>query len=263
MPVEARCPSCHAACPVTEADVGKEVRCEKCEQVFTVKVKTRKPEKEDAANASPWMQDAEVAKAKGHSEQSGETAKHSRKADEDEADRDDDPGESAPPRRKRRERDDEPADRPPGPLAKKKSGRLGLILALAGGAAVVLLIGCGVGSWLLWDRFSDTPNVTPANFERVQLNEPLTQVESFFGRGREWSGAGVEALLNDPRLKAVNAHIKAVAANPQTFGITHWYRWTNGPATMFVGVDASGRVRVAGLVTISPHRTEYNLRQNV
>jgi predicted Zn finger-like uncharacterized protein len=263
MSVEARCPSCHAPLPVTDEDVGEEVRCEKCEHVFTVKPKIRKPEDdEDGTNASPWMQDAEVARRKGHGEQSGEKTRRSAK---EEAGRDDDPDERRPPRsRKTREDDDDdPPPRRTGSLAKKSGGRLGLILGLAGGASVLLLICCGVGAWFAFGKYGDTPSVTPANFERVQPNVPLADVEGFFGRGRAWTGDDVKALLNDHRLKLGNAHVKSVAANPQAFGITRWYCWTNGPTTMFVGVDAAGKVRVAGLVTITPHRTESNFRTAV
>jgi predicted Zn finger-like uncharacterized protein len=266
MAVEARCPSCHAAMPVTDDDVGKEVRCDKCEQVFTVKAKVRKPEDdEDGTNASPWMQDAEVARRKGHEEQAGERPKRPPKK---EADRDDEPDEKPPPRSRGsrgRDEDDDPPARRTGSLAKKSGGRLGLILGIAGGAAFVLLGCCGVGAWFAWGKlgYGDTPNVTPANFERVQPNVPLADVEGFFGRGRQWAGEDVKALLNDPRLRLGNAHVKAIAANPPAFGITHWYRWTNGPTTMFVGVDAGGRVRVAGLITLTSHKTESNIRHNV
>ncbi|HEX5270031.1 MAG TPA: MJ0042-type zinc finger domain-containing protein [Gemmataceae bacterium] len=262
MSVDARCPACHAACDVTDDDVGKKVRCDKCEQVFVVKEKTRNLD--DDEDDSPWMQDADVARRKGHGQQTGEAGKRSRKDDADEADRDDSPDEQ--PRRKSRpaDEDDDPPPRRGRSLAKPKSGRLGLILGLAGGAAVlVLLLACGVGAWFAWGRFGDNPAVTPANFERIQLNAPLADVHAIFGPGREWTGGGVKSLLDDPRLKLGNAHVKAVAANPQGFGITHWYRWSNGPSTMFVGLDGGGKVRVAGLVSISSHQTSSNFKMSV
>jgi predicted Zn finger-like uncharacterized protein len=266
MSVEPRCPSCHAACPITDDDIGKKVRCEKCEHVFIVKARTIDPdEDEDGTNASPWMQDAEVARRKGHGEQTGEAAKRKSKKDDDEDDRDDDPSGKDPPRSRRRdEDDDDPPPRRRGSVARKKSGgSLGLILGLAGGAAALLLLCGGVGAWLFWGKFGDSPNVTAANFERVQLNGQLADVEAFFGRGREWSAADVTALLNNPHLRLGNNRVKTVAANPQQFGLTRWYRWTNGPTTMFVGLDAAGRVRAAGLVTITSQRTESLFKSNV
>jgi predicted Zn finger-like uncharacterized protein len=268
MSVEPRCPSCHAACPITDDDIGKKVRCEKCEHVFTVKARTLDPEEdEDGTSASPWMQDAEVARRKGHAEQTGEAAKRTGKKDDEEADRDDDPAGKDPPRSRRsreRDEDDDPPARRGGSVARKKSGgRLGLVLALAGAAAVLLLLCGGVAVWLAWAKFSDNPKVTVGNFERVQPNVPLADVEAFFGGGRACTGADVAALLNNPQLKLGNAHVKAVAGNSQQFGITRWCRWTNGPTTMFVGVDAAGKVRVAGLVTITPHRTESYFKLNV
>jgi predicted Zn finger-like uncharacterized protein len=268
MPVEPRCPSCHAACPITDDDIGKKVRCEKCEHVFTVKARTIDPdEDEDGTNASPWMQDAEVARRKGHAEQTGEAAKRSGKEKADEEDRDDDPSGKDPPR-SRRSRESDEDDAPParrgGSVAKKRSGgRLGLVLGLAGGAAALLLLCGGVAAWLVWAKFSDSPNVTVGNFERVQPNVPLADVEAFFGRGREWSAADVTALLNNPHLRLGNNRVKTVAGNPQQFGIARWYRWTNGPTTMFVGLDAAGRVRAAGLVTITSNRTESYFKSNV
>jgi predicted Zn finger-like uncharacterized protein len=268
MPVKAVCPACSAVFSVNDEEEGKEVRCEKCEQVFIAgapRVRKRKEEEKDA-KVSPWMQDAEVARRKGHGDQTGEKAKRSGKAGSDKRGRDDELDEKDPPRSRSargrdEDRDDDPAPRRTG--LKKSGGRLGLILGLSGGAAFLLLICCGVGAWFAWGKFGDNPNVNAANFERVQLNVPLVDVEGFFGSGRQWTGAEVNALLSDPHLTFGNAHLKDVSANSQRFGITRWYRWTNGPTTMFVGVDAANRVRVAGLVTITPHRTESNFRSNV
>ncbi len=262
MPADARCPSCRAACPVTDEDIGKKVRCPRCEEVFTVKAKTIKLDEDD--DDSPWLQDADAAKGKGQEERTGGRARRGKGADK--ADRDDDPDEEAPRRKKTRRVDDDDDEPPrrPSSVAKKKRGRTGLIVGLVTGAAFVLLLCCGVGGYFAWTRFSDNPLVTAGNFERVQLNAPLANIEGFFGPGRSWSGADVKALLDDHRLNLPgNNHIKAVAANPQGFGITQWYRWTNGPTTMFVGVDGAGKVRIAGLVTISSNGTQTNLRSSV
>jgi predicted Zn finger-like uncharacterized protein len=282
MPVSVSCPSCETRLNVPDklAGEGRTVKCPKCGGTFKLtgagETATKPAARAPQPAAAPAKRDKDVDRLDSADDEDEERARPRKSSrdrdDEDEErarprksskDRDDDEEDDDRPRaRKKRPRDDDedddyddrPARRKARKGKKKSGGNLGLIIGLAAGGAVLLLGCCGVGAYFLITKAGglvDNPAVTQANFDKVQMDMTLQAVEGIFGPGGDADGGDMKALLmsGGGGPMGVDDRLMAAADNPQTYGITGWYRWKNGPTRMIIAVDGARKVRVAGLVT--------------
>ncbi len=259
MPTYATCPSCKTRLKVPDHLAGQKqlAKCPSCSSTFDL-----------AENDSAHVQPVAVP-----SKRAG--------ANDDVVDDldpiEDDEREDQTRPRKRRPRDDDyedddrPARRKRRKVQKSGSSNLWLILGIAGGVCLLLLIGCGVGAYALVHGMRgglaglvDNPNVTKANYDRIDTGMPLHAVEAIVGPGAVCSdeeardiiltsGAGMPGMAQDQQ----------IASRPAAFGLTGWYRWKNGPTTMLVAVDAANTVRVAALYTVTKNSSSRNWKSNV
>ncbi len=201
----------------------------------------------------------------------------SSKRDRDDED-DDDERPRAGKKRDREDDDDEdnrPARRRSAGTRKKKGSSTALIIGLViGGVCLLLLIGCGVGGYLIWASAKgglaglvDNPAVTDANYAKVKLDMPLADVNAIFGLGGECSDADARDILvpagGAPGPMGMQDQLTAVATDPKGHGLSAWYRWKNGPTTMIIGVDGGNKVRVAGLFTTTATSSSRKWQSNV
>jgi predicted Zn finger-like uncharacterized protein len=273
MPAYATCPSCKARLKVPDHLAGQKrlVKCPSCAETFDVS-------EIDGTTAEapphPAKQSAGAARRAADEDDDIDERSRGRRRREDDEDDDDRP------RARRRERrdddddDDRPARRRRRKPAKSGGSNVVLVLAIAGGVCLLILIGCGVGAFFIFRDVKsglagivDNPNVTQANFDRVNPGMPLQAVEAIFGPGGVCSdddargvilaqgGGGMPGMGQDQYV--------AIANNPAAFGLTGWYRWKNGPTTMLIAVDATNQVRVAGLITVTKNSSSRSWKSNV
>ncbi len=262
MPAFIACPACRKRLKVPDDQVGldKLVQCPACGEKINLAQATEQP-------GQPAVDRLDAVE--GDDEPRRE-AKEGRRRPRDEDEEDD---EDRPRARKKRPREDddedEEDDRPARrrrPARKKKSGSsVGLVIGIVAGVVLLLIAGCGVGAYFVFSRakdvagavaaVADNPAVTQANFEKVQTDMPLPAVEGIFGPGAAANGGDVKALLapGGGNRVGLEQQVEAVADNPGAYGVTAWYRWKNGPTTMVIAVDGANKVRVAGLVTVTPN----------
>jgi hypothetical protein len=265
MAASVSCPSCKARVKVPDAP-GKVVRCPECEEPIDLPETSGTTTRPGAVERLETVEDEDRARRK-----------RSRDDDED----DDRPR----PRKKRSRGGDEDDDYDDRPARRKRaraqpSGNPGLVIGLAAGALVLLLlVGCGIGAWLLARgskdgkagggglraAVADNPEVNQVNFDKIQTDMALQAVEQILGGpGAECSNEDAKALIAPDGGDGgfgMN-QLADVADNPQMYGLTGWYRWKNGPTTLLVGVDGANKVRVAGLVTRTANGHSTNWKSN-
>jgi len=268
------CPSCEKQLRVPDDMVGQDrvVKCPACNHHIKLPdlATTAKPSARPATAAAKQ----EVDRLDDlDDEPRGKSRPSSQRA------RDDEDDEDRPRARKNRSRDDDddddrPARRKPS-KSKKKGSKVGLIIGLvAGGVCLLLLIGCGIGGYLIYAGAKgglaglvDNPAVTDANYSKVKLDMLLPDVEAIFGPGGICSDADARGILVPAGGAAgpmgMQDQLTAIANDPKSFGLTSWYRWKNGPTTMLIGVDGANKVRVSGLFTVTPNSTSRKTQSNV
>ena len=199
------CPSCDKQLRVPDDLVGQDrvVKCPGCADLIKLAdlATTTKP----TARPAPVTKEPVDRLDEEDDEPRGKTRPSSRRDRNEEED--DQPRDRR--KRDRDEDDDENSDRPARrktSRTKQKSGsNTGLIIGLvAGTVALLLLIGCGIGGYLIYAGAKgglaaaglvDNPAVADANYEKVELNMALPNVEAIFGPGALSSDADARAIL--------------------------------------------------------------------
>jgi hypothetical protein len=255
MTTYATCPACKMRLKVPEALAGQKrlAKCPSCAETFDLSTSDgpRAQRKQASTDDEEVIDDLESLE------------------DEDEP-------HDEPPTRKRRPRYEDDDDDRPMPRKRRKMKQAGgtntwLIIGVAGGVALLLLIGCGFGVYALYSGVRgglaglvDNPNVTKANFDRIEMGTPLQAVEGMIGPGAvcsdqeardiiQGAGAGMPGMGQDQQ----------IANNPGAFGLTGWNRWKNGPTTLLVAVDGANTVRVAALYTVTKNSSSRSWKSNV
>jgi predicted Zn finger-like uncharacterized protein len=141
MAIEALCPMCGAVFSLKDEMQGKQVRCTKCEHVFTVGGGAK--ERSSAGKQSVQSRPGTSKKsARDDDEDEVSTSKKSRA--EARRGRDDDDDDDRPRAKKKRTyHDDDDDDRPRKPAKKKSGGGAGVVLAVVGGVGLLVLLLCG------------------------------------------------------------------------------------------------------------------------
>jgi predicted Zn finger-like uncharacterized protein len=251
----ATCPACKTRLKVPEELAGQKrlAKCPSCAKTFDLSNsdEPRTARKQARADDEEVIDDLETLEDDGEPDDEPRTRKRQPRYEDDDDDR--------PVRRKRRR------------FKQAGGSNMWLIIGVAGGVALLLLIGCGIGAYALFSGVKggltglvDNPNVTKANFDRIEMGTPLQAVEGMVGPGARCTdqeardiilslGAGMPGMAQDQQ----------IANNPGAFGLTGWYRWKNGPTTMLVAVDGANTVRVAALYTVTKGSNSRNWKSNV
>jgi hypothetical protein len=255
MPTYATCPSCKMRLKVPDHLAGQKrlAKCPSCAETFDL-----------SSSDGPGAQRTQARADDDEVIDDLETVEEDDKPDEE------------PRTRKRRPRFEDDDDDRPVRRKRRKGKQAGgsntlLIIGVAGGVALLLLIGCGIGVYALFSGVRgglaglvDNPNVTKANFDRIEMGTPLQAVEGMIGPGAvcsdqeardiiQGAGAGMPGMGQDQQ----------IANNPGAFGLTGWHRWKNGPTTLLVAVDGANTVRVAALYTVTKNSSSRNWKSNV
>jgi predicted Zn finger-like uncharacterized protein len=139
MPINMLCPVCGAPYELDDSQVGKTVRCRKCEETFTVKAQRDRKKYDYEDNDRRAERAPRVSRVR---DEEDDRPRRRRARDEDEDER---------PRRRRSREDDDEDDRRRR-RARKSSGA-GTVLIVLGSIAAVLLVVCGGGAAFLYFRF--------------------------------------------------------------------------------------------------------------
>jgi predicted Zn finger-like uncharacterized protein len=250
----ATCPACKTRLKVPEELAGQKrlAKCPSCAETFDLSTSDgpRAQRTQARANDDEVIDDLETVEDDDEPDEEPRNRRRRPRYEEDDDDR--------PVRRKRRK-------------VKQEGGtNTWLIIGVAGGVALLLLIGCGIGVYALFGvkgglaGLVDNPNVTKANFDRIEMGTPLQAVEGMIGPGAvcsdqeardiiQGAGGGMPGMGQDQQ----------IANNPGALGLTGWYRWKNGPTTLLVAVDGVNKVRVAALYTVTKNSSSRNWKSNV
>lgn len=212
MPISVICPHCHTTYEVADDLQGRRVLCRECEQLFIVEGpsaarSTAVPEVEavdEGSGLQTTLQPADTGIEAGDGVEIKSTP----------------PKQESPPNRSR-------------------TRAIALVLAAFTVVAGLIVGTVAIGYTLVRERYN--PWVTQANWQRIEMDLTLREVESIVGKGKT-------CPMGD-----MNSFVKPQDVSAQTvkLGVAGCYRWRNGDTHLFVGVDSEDRARFAFLLTQS------------
>ena len=123
---------------------------------------------------------------------------------------------------------------------------------LAGGAVLlVIVVACGGGGYYIWkkNKPETNPDVTQANFDKIQTGMTLSQVESILGKGKEPAPLEFDKLLDNDEEK----HQNLLDAMENAYDDECLYRLRNGNSGIWIiftqPPKSGGKVHYVAFVT--------------
>jgi hypothetical protein len=154
-----------------------------------------------------------------------------------------------------RDRDDDYYDRPRRRRRRspsKSAPTSPLPWILAGGAVLlVIVVACGGGAFYIWkkNKPETNPNVSQANFEKLQTGMTISQVEAILGKGKEPLPREFDKLLENEEEK----HQDMLDAFENAYDDECLIRWRNGDAGIWIiftqNPKSGGKIQYAAFVT--------------